>query len=242
MLRQINVFIILIINLSACWLWLGCWSNNVANNHPSPGPFDCRVLRSCLVPQCSYPPHWHYQRRLANCNWMPASCTSTSWQPSTPRRHPTCWASSQGSHTISRMPCHGAWTPAPLSAHPSIGCSCTAPQIETPNCTCRTIISFSDNNIRAAQWADYQWNAEWADNPTRLSTLIPDTDTHTPGMVLLRRAWARLNRLRTVSDVSSPACTNVIWPSLRPVSVAQNKPSTMSSSTVQSIDPLHSRI
>jgi len=33
------------------------WSNNVANSHPSPAPFDCRVLRSCLVPQCSYPPY-----------------------------------------------------------------------------------------------------------------------------------------------------------------------------------------
>jgi len=40
-----------------------------------------------------------------------------------------------------------------------------------------------------------------------------------------------------VSDVSAPACTNVVWPPLRPVSVAQkNKPSTMSSSNVQSID------
>ena len=30
------------------------------------------------------------------------------------------------------------------------------------------LISFSDNNnIRAAQWADHQWSAEWADNPTR---------------------------------------------------------------------------
>jgi len=28
------------------------------------------------------------------------------------------------------------------------------------------IISSSDNNnICAAQWADHQWNAEWADNP-----------------------------------------------------------------------------
>jgi len=27
------------------------------------------------------------------------------------------------------------------------------------------LVSFSDNNIRAAQWADHQWNAEWADNP-----------------------------------------------------------------------------
>jgi len=39
-----------------------------------------------------------------------------------------------------------------------------------------------------------------------------------------------------VSDVSAPACTNGVWPPLRPVSVAQkNKPSTMSSSNVQSI-------
>ena len=60
------------------------------------------------------------------------------------------------------------------------------------------LISFSDNNnIRAAQWADNQWNAEWADNPTRLRTLIPDTGTHTPRMTLPRRAWVRPNRLRT---------------------------------------------
>ena len=60
------------------------------------------------------------------------------------------------------------------------------------------LISSSDNNnIRAAQWADRQWNAEWADNPTRLRTSIPDTGTHTSGMTLPRRAWVRLNRLRT---------------------------------------------
>ena len=60
------------------------------------------------------------------------------------------------------------------------------------------LISLSDNNdIRAAQWADHQWNAEWADNPRRLRTLIPDTGAHIPGMTLPRRAWVRLNRLRT---------------------------------------------
>jgi len=43
------------------------------------------------------------------------------------------------------------------------------------------LISFSDNNnIRAAQWADNQWNAEWVDNPTRLRTLIPDSGMHPP--------------------------------------------------------------
>ena len=100
------------------------------------------------------------------------------------------------------------------------------------------LISFSDNNnIGAAQWADHQWNAEWADNPSRLRTLIPDTGTHPHGMTLPRRAWVRLNASAPVSDVSAPACTNGVWHSLRPVSVAQkNKPSTMSSSNVQPID------
>jgi len=60
------------------------------------------------------------------------------------------------------------------------------------------LISLSNNNnIRAAQWADHQWNAEWADNLTRLRILIPDTGTHPPGMTLPRRACVQLNRLRT---------------------------------------------
>ena len=33
---------------------LGRCSKNAANNHPWPGPFNSRVLCSCLVPQCSY--------------------------------------------------------------------------------------------------------------------------------------------------------------------------------------------
>jgi len=115
---------------SAWWLRLGHWSNNVANSHPSPGPFNCRVPRSCLVLQCSYPPHWPcHQRRLANCDWIPSSHTSR--QPSNPRRHQTCRASSQWSHTSSRTPCHGAWTSAPLSAHPSIKCKHGTPNWET---------------------------------------------------------------------------------------------------------------
>ena len=38
------------------------------------------------------------------------------------------------------------------------------------------ILSYN-NNICAAQWADHQWNAGWADNPTRLRIFIPDTGT-----------------------------------------------------------------
>ena len=73
-------------------------------------------------------------------------------------------------------------------------------------------------------------------NQSEFRTLIPDTGTHTPAMTLPKKAWVRLNRPAPVSDVSAPACTNGAWPLLRPVSVAQNKPSTMSSSTVQIID------
>jgi len=122
---------------AACWLRLGCWSNNSANSSPSPGPFNRRILRACLVPQCSYPPHrTSHQRCHANCGRMPASYTSE--QSSNPRRHPTCWALSQWSHTVSSAPCHGAWTSAPLITHPSIECKRTAPQIETPIRTRRT--------------------------------------------------------------------------------------------------------
>jgi len=43
------------------------------------------------------------------------------------------------------------------------------------------LISLSDNNnIHVAQWADYQWNAEWVDNTTRLCMFIPDNGTHPP--------------------------------------------------------------
>jgi len=69
------------------------------------------------------------------------------------------------------------------------------------------LISFSDNNnIRAAQWADHQWNAEWADNPTRLRTLIPDTGTHTrndPPKESLGPALAEITSLHAEIAISA---------------------------------------
>jgi len=50
-----------------------CFSNSCANSHPCLGAFKRRVLLTCLVPQCWYPPHrTRHQRRLANCDWRPA--------------------------------------------------------------------------------------------------------------------------------------------------------------------------
>jgi len=37
--------------------------------------------------------------------------------------------------------------------------------------------SSDSNNIRAAHWADHQWNGKWADNATRLRIFILDTGT-----------------------------------------------------------------
>ena len=101
------------------------------------------------------------------------------------------------------------------------------------------LISFSDNNnIRAAQWADHQWNAEWADNPARLRTVIPDIDTHPFEMTLPRRAWVWLNCLH--SGVGRVHTRLYIWGMATSAAcvVQKHKPLTMLSSNVQSIDLL----
>jgi len=153
---------------ATCWLRLGRWSNNVADSHPSPGSFNSILVLPCLVQQCSYPPNWPCcQRRLVNCDWIPAPCTSG--QSSYSRRHPAYWTSSQWSHTVSSTPCHGALTSAPLSAHLSIEWECTASQIETP-------ISYPLLN---SLWVHLTtksegWNADKLECTTRLRTLLPD--------------------------------------------------------------------
>jgi len=68
---------------------------------------------------------------------------------------------------------------------------CETTQIETPTpigTRHTTSHQFIWQQQYAAQWADHQWNAEWAESRHR----------HLPlGMTLRRRAWVRLNRLRT---------------------------------------------
>ena len=95
------------------------------------------------------------------------------------------------------------------------------------------LISSSDNNkIHAAHWVDHQWNAEWADNPTRLCIFIPDTGTQPPGPTLPRRSWVRLNRLGT--GVGRFRSSLYKW-GMASSAAQKNKPSTM---LVQSIDLL----
>jgi len=79
------------------------------------------------------------------------------------------------------------------------------------------LISLSDkNNIRDA---DHQWNAEWSDNPTSLRIFILDTGSPAP----THAEWPSQEEPGTgitasalVSDGPAPACTNGVWPVLRP--------------------------
>jgi len=84
------------------------------------------------------------------------------------------------------MPCHGAWTTAPLSAHrPS---SADARRLKSRHpflpAAQQLISLFNNNNTRAAHWADHQWNAEWAENPTRLCIFRPFQEE--PGSSFIR--------------------------------------------------------
>ena len=91
----------------------------------------------------------------------------------------------------------GQWTPAPLSAHLSIECRCTAPQIDTPICTHPTtthqFIWPQQHTCDALGGSPMECGVGGQPHKTRI--FIPDTGTHPPEwpMTLPRRAWVRFN-------------------------------------------------
>jgi len=96
------------------------------------------------------------------------------------------------------------------------------------------ITSSDNNNVWAAQWADHQWNAELADNTTRLRIFIRDTGTELPSQ---EEPAHSLTASAPVLDVFAPDCTNGVWPPLRYVSVAQKNKSSATMSVLQY--PIH---
>ena len=148
-------------------------------------PWSFQQQSTALVPQCSYPPRWPcHQRRLANCDWMPASYTSR--QSSYPRGHPTRWASSQRSHTVSGTMCHGAWTSVPCQRSLSIEWECTAPQIETPFVpAAQQLISLSDNK-QGGSPVECGVSGWTTPQDSVLEPPLPDIGTTPPGFALLR--------------------------------------------------------
>ena len=51
--------------------------------------------------------------------------------------------------------------------------------------------------IRASEWTNPKWNAEYCENASRLRAFVPETSARPVGMSLPRVAWIKLNRLRT---------------------------------------------
>ena len=51
--------------------------------------------------------------------------------------------------------------------------------------------------IRASEWKNHKWNAEYCENASRLRAFVLRTGARLVGMGLPRAAWVKLNRLRT---------------------------------------------
>ena len=51
--------------------------------------------------------------------------------------------------------------------------------------------------IRASEWTNYKWKANYCENPSRLRAFVPGTGASPVEMGLPRVAWVKLNRLQT---------------------------------------------
>ena len=51
--------------------------------------------------------------------------------------------------------------------------------------------------IRASEWTNHKWNAEYCENASRLRAFMPGASSMPVGVGLPRAAWVKLNRLRT---------------------------------------------
>ena len=51
--------------------------------------------------------------------------------------------------------------------------------------------------IRASEWTNHKWNADYYKSASRLRVFVPRTGARPVGMGLPRAAWVKLNRLRT---------------------------------------------
>jgi len=123
----------------------------------------------------------------------------------------------------------------------SIGWSCTALQMETPICTRRTTTHqfFWQQQHRCGAVRGSSMKSRVGGQPDKTPHINSrQRYTHTRNDLpkkSLGPAQPPPHRCRTF-QLLLVACANVVWPPLRPLSVAQNKPSTMLSSTVQSTD------
>ena len=57
--------------------------------------------------------------------------------------------------------------------------------------------NFAGLGIRATEWANHKWKAEYRENASRLRAFVPRTGARPVGMGLPRAAWVKLNGLQT---------------------------------------------
>ena len=57
--------------------------------------------------------------------------------------------------------------------------------------------NFARLGIRASEWKNHKWNAEYCENAFELHAFVPQTGARLVGMGLPRAGWVKLNRLRT---------------------------------------------
>jgi len=222
---------------AACWLQLGCWSNNFENSHPSPGGLNVRVLCSCLVPQCSYP---FYRHRLNDALRIVFGCL----HPTPADNLPILAGIQPVELRRNGITLSLAWSLDLCSTQHSPvyrvqNADFTAPQIKTPIWTCRTATHqfiWQQHTCSALGVSPLEWGVgrqthktphfhPWHQHPLEWPS------QEQPGFGLIPSA--------PVSDVSNPTWENGVWSPLWPMSVAQkNKLSTMLSSNVQSINLL----
>ena len=81
--------------------------------------------------------------------------------------------------------------------------------------------------IRASEWTNHKWNAEYCKNASRLRAFVPGTGARPVVMGLPRAAWVKLNCGLVLGDSIRP-CTNGVSLLHRIASVAPlSKPQTM---------------
>ena len=213
-----------------CWLWLGCWANNVGNSHLSPGLFNRSVLRSCPVPQCSQPPTerrpptpgelWldacvQHQRTIFLSSQTYDMLSFVAMKPHCAVQHAVPWSleicSSQ------RSPVHRVGTHGILNRDAHL----------YPPRKNSSVHLITTTYVLRSGWITDRMRRGWR---TIRDAVLPSL-TSAPTLLEWPCQQQRVSGLTAsapVSDVSVPAYTNGVWPLLRPVSVTQtNRPLTI---------------
>ena len=147
------------------------------------------------------------------------------------------WASGAPNSRAAPGSPHSSCDTVCFTAHLSTEWKCTVSQVDTPICTRRT-------TTHQFIWQQQHTCGILGRSRMRRGCTTPRDSVFSSGTLapilgewsFQEQCGSSLTASAPVSDVSVPACTNGVCPPLLHVSVAQNKPSTMLSSNVQSID------